>query len=174
MMANAGSSCRSKGKSMRKFVLNRAVMVTGKGREGEEVKFNHRLFSDEYRFFFLELQKRDLVISFAAAAVASFTRLKIIILQYCPSFVKQGHGKVLAQWDEQRYSLVCLLLEDTSERSESRALKYPATPRWRRTPSSWKMHDVLTVLIAWWWAPSSARLIKWQYFPVSHTQIQNF
>lgn len=37
--ANAGSSCRSKGKSMRKFVLNKAVMVTvreerGRGRKG--------------------------------------------------------------------------------------------------------------------------------------------
>lgn len=30
MMANAGSSCRSKGKSMRKLVRNRAVMVTGR------------------------------------------------------------------------------------------------------------------------------------------------
>lgn len=28
IIAKAGSSCRSKGKSIRKFVLNRAVMVT--------------------------------------------------------------------------------------------------------------------------------------------------
>lgn len=41
MMANAGSSCRSKGKSMRKFVLNRAVMVTGRWRkDGEWIQDN--------------------------------------------------------------------------------------------------------------------------------------
>lgn len=32
IMANAGSSCRSKGKSIRKLVLNRAVMVTAEQR----------------------------------------------------------------------------------------------------------------------------------------------
>lgn len=32
--ANAGSSCRSKGKSMRKFVLNKAVMVTVREERG--------------------------------------------------------------------------------------------------------------------------------------------
>lgn len=36
MMAKAGSSCRSKGKSIRKFVLNRAVMVTA--RQEKEVE----------------------------------------------------------------------------------------------------------------------------------------
>lgn len=39
--ANAGSSWRSKGKSMRKFVLNRAVMVTvreERGRGGKGIR----------------------------------------------------------------------------------------------------------------------------------------
>lgn len=45
MMANAGSSCRSKGKSMRKFVLNRAVMVTGE-EKGTEITFINQDIQD--------------------------------------------------------------------------------------------------------------------------------
>ena len=42
IIANAGSSCRSKGKSIRKLVLNRAVIVTETGGEKQFSKESHK------------------------------------------------------------------------------------------------------------------------------------